>query len=226
MDRQNALFLLFFCTLCFPVIARTDVLAEDRQLEKARKIFDQAEREYAGLGRYETSRRLYRDLLEAYPESLLGNLAPRTYYRIGLTFLALMQPDSAVMAFRKAASFSDSELASYIQMGMSKARGLGARVDTPDLPSASKMVPAGDAGLPPGPYWMVQVGAFKGRGNAGRLQKRLEELGFQAQVERRSGSRWLVVLVGPFSDRAAATKAKKRLLDRAKIRDSLIIQRS
>ncbi|MCZ6632311.1 MAG: SPOR domain-containing protein [bacterium] len=225
MDRQNFLFLLFFCILCFSVVARTDVIAEDRQLEKARKIFDQAEREYAGLGQYKTARRLYRDLLEAYPENLLGNLAPRAYYRIGLTFLAWMQPDSAGVAFRKAASFSDSELASYIQMGMDKARGLGARVDTPDHLSASKMVPEGDSRLQSGPYWMVQVGAFKGKENAGRLQKRLEELDFQAQVERRSGSRWLVVLVGPFSDRAAATKAKKRLLDRAKIRDSLIIQR-
>ena len=195
------------------------MIAEDKQLQKARKIFDQAEREYAGLGRYETARRLYRDLLATYPESLLGNLAPRAYYRIGLTFLALMQPDSAVVAFQKAASFSDSELASYIQLGMDKARGLGATVDTPGRPSASKMVREG-------PYWMVQVGAFKGEENAGRLQKRLEELGFQAQVERRSGSKWLVVLVGPFSDRAAATKAKKSLLDRAKIRDSLIIQRS
>ena len=171
-------------------------------------LFELAEMDYAGLALYERARRRYRELLAAYPKS---PLAPRAYYRLGLTFLVMMQPDSAEAAFLKAAKFAEPGLTPYLQMGLEKARGL--------------------KGVPPkeqadrSPVWLVQVGAFKRRQNAEKLRTRLEAVGFQAQIEQRAGSSWYFVRVGPYPDRAAAGQAKKRLRERAKIRDGMVIKR-
>ncbi len=61
-------------------------------------LFELAEADYGGgQGLYVTARRRYRRLLSSYPDS---PLAPRAYYRVGLTFLITHMPDSAALAFR------------------------------------------------------------------------------------------------------------------------------
>lgn len=169
-------------------------------------LFELAEMDYAGLALYERARRRYRELLAAYPQS---TLAPRAYYRLGLTFLVMMQPDSSEAAFLKAATFSEPGLTPYIQMGLEKARGLKGAPSQANRP----------------PVWLVQAGAFKRRQNAEKLQTRLEAAGFRVQIEQRAGSSWYFVRVGPYPDQAAAGQAKKRLRERAKIRDGMVIKR-
>jgi tetratricopeptide (TPR) repeat protein len=81
-------------------------LADDAFLELAEVKFAQ--------GLYLTARRQYRQLIQNYPKTDRLGMAQ---YRIGLTFLAIKQADSALVAFDAALDYSDIQAQSYARLG-------------------------------------------------------------------------------------------------------------
>jgi DedD protein len=61
--------------------------------------------------------------------------------------------------------------------------------------------------------WLVQVGTFANADNASRLRERLKELGFAVNAENITvqGSKAVRLRVGPYRDKAAATRAQAQL---------------
>jgi tetratricopeptide (TPR) repeat protein len=197
--------------------------------------FDLAEADYAHpAGRYLSARRRYRDFLSAYPDNALAATA---LYRIGLTYLVVHEPDSAIVAFDETIDrFPESEVAALarlggiqaqIQRGETGAALRAARTLLADSPGPVEVAirgliadlekqepPVGEAepedGRKPGPgrFW-VQVGAFRNVANLQALQSRLEEANYPVRVEERGDLK--VLLTGPYSDQSEAEAAEKRI---------------
>ena len=193
-------------------------------------LFELAEADYAGPGgRYLRARNRYRQFLIAYPQS---PLVPKAHYRIGLTFLVTMQPDSAGRAFQQAMAFPGSEIVPYARLGAIEAmRQEGRRGDAlkaaerlaDDVPSMKatrlkKMTAPTHAARQTGVqhpkknerFW-VQVGAFRNQKNLQDLVSRLKAAGFRVQVETHDTNGLTFVMVGGYPDRADAEADRKRI---------------
>lgn len=81
-------------------------LADDAFLELAEVKFAQ--------GLYLTARKQYRQLLQNYPNTDRQGMA---HYRVGLTFLAIKQADSALVAFDAALGYADLQAQSLARLG-------------------------------------------------------------------------------------------------------------
>jgi cell division septation protein DedD len=84
-----------------------------------------------------------------------------------------------------------------------------AAAETPPATVAAKPVPK-PAAAPPARGWFVQVAAFKSRENADRQVGQLKAKGYSAIVQSDPGSLYRV-RIGPFKDRAEATRTRDRL---------------
>ena len=198
----------------------THSLADDAQFELAEADFADP----AGL--YLSARRRFRQLLTGFPDSPHAAMA---YYRIGLTFLVVNQPDSAIIAFDFARGRKAPDVTPQARLGMLEAlvmkgqkdlalqqaevwmvegagdvveevRDLVHRLGSEVLPSTEKE----------GKFW-VRVGVFESARNVAALKKRLEDAGFGIALDKRVGSRQTYVFAGPYIKKVDAEKDRKRI---------------
>lgn len=188
-------------------------------------LFELAEAEYADpAGRYVSARRRYKELLDRYPESPHGAAAR---YRIGLTYLVVQAPDSALVMFELVDPLSD--WAPLARLGALEAQVMLGRQNEV-LRTAESWLQAGagevqaevealiarlrSVGVPDavsGQAFWVQVGAFGNAGNVAALKDRLERAGFSVSVVRRKGDALLRVFAGPYRDRDLAEQHRQRI---------------
>jgi cell division septation protein DedD len=80
----------------------------------------------------------------------------------------------------------------------------------PPAASTAKPTAATPRSAPAGEGWFVQVAAFKSRENADRQVSQLKAKGYTAIVQADPGSLFRV-RIGPFQERAEASKTAERL---------------
>jgi len=206
--------------------------------------FELAEVDFAQ-GLYVTARRKYRALLSQYPQT---NQAGMAHYRIGLTFLAMNQGDSALVVFDDSQVFlADESAKNHARLGRLEAllqigqkadalqeaklwltEGIGelegevhtfiARI-APDVVNVVAQANVTDG------FW-IQVAAFGSQEGALALKDRLENRGYRVDVGGKSNSKLMFVFVGHYATRDVAERDKKRILDQFKdVRDCKVIER-
>jgi TolA-binding protein len=207
-------------------------------------LFELVEVDFAQ-GLYLTARRKYRVLLSQYPKT---NQVGMAHYRIGLTFLAMNQGDSALAAFDATQVFLADEparnharlgrLEALLQMGQKMAalqeaklwltEGVG-ELDGEVRSFIAKIAPDDVAVVeavdPTDGFW-IQVAAFGSQEGALALKVRLEKTGYQVDLGGKSNSKLIFVFVGNYSTRDVAERDKKRILEQFKdVRDCKVIER-
>jgi outer membrane protein assembly factor BamD (BamD/ComL family) len=206
-------------------------------------FFELAEVDFAQ-GLYLTARKKYRLLLSQYPKT---NQAGMAHYRIGLTFLAMNQGDSAVVAFDDTQIFlADEQARNHARLGRLEALlQMGKKADalqeaqvwvTEGLGALDDQVRAFIARIAPEDgavervqaidgFW-IQVAAFGSQEGARTLKRRLEDRGYRVDVGEKPNSRLIFVFVGNYTTRDLAERDKKRILDAFKdVRDCKVIER-
>jgi len=198
----------------------THYLADDAQFELGEADFADP----AGL--YLSARRRFRNLLRSFPDSPHAAMA---YYRIGLTFLVVNQPDSAIVAFDFAIGRKDLEVTPQARLGLLEALVMKGQKDVA-LQQAEVWVAegAGDVAeevrelihrlggdiLPlkkKEGRFRVRVGLFESERNVAALKKRLEGAGFSIFLDKRVGSKQTSVFAGPYIKKADAERDRKRI---------------
>lgn len=199
-------------------------LADDAHFELAEMDFAQ--------GLYVTARRKLRALLASYPQT---NLQGQVHYRVGLTFLAIHQPDSAMASFERVKTLPgvDLQTLGHARLGLLEAHlqkgqqhealrdaklwlSIGAGDLDADVRALIKkiapdeVVALPDPKSPVGKFW-IQVAAFKNIKSAVALQKQLQEKGLRVDLGTKTNSRWTFVFVGPYMDKGSALKDSKRI---------------
>ncbi len=196
-------------------------------------LFELAEADYADPGeRFLSARRRYHRLLERYPQS---NYVPAAFYRIGLTYLAVNVPDSALLAFNQSIEHSASEWGPLARLGAIEALSLLGRRDQAlqlaevwmqkgagDLKAELQALidhlrPKGDgltrpdsSSVHPSVFW-VRVGAFGNVRNVEALKNRLQQAGFVVSIAAREGSPLQFVFTGPYHGRELAELDRKKI---------------
>ena len=198
-------------------------LADDAQFELAETDFADP----AGL--YLSARSRFRQLLAEFPDSPHTAMA---YYRIGLTFLVVNQPDSAIAAFDFAQGRNDPDVIPQARLGTLEALLMKGQKDLVLQQAEIWMVEGagdvveevrdlihrlGSGVLPPtekeGKFW-VRVGVFENARNVAALKKRLEDAGFGVVSDRRVGAKQIYVFAGPYVKKADAERDRKRISER------------
>ena len=188
-------------------------------------LFELAEADYANpAGRYVSARRRYKELLDRYPESPHGAAAR---YRIGLTYLVVHAPDSALAMFDLVDPLSAwvplarlGALEAQVMLGRQhealRAAENWLQAGAGDVQAEvealiARLRPVGEVERAPEQAFWVQVGAFGNAGNVAALKDRLERAGFSVSVVRRKGDALLRVFAGPYRDRDAAERDRQRI---------------
>lgn len=188
-------------------------------------LFELAEADYADPAeRYLSARHRYKQLLDRYPTSPHAQAAR---YRIGLTYLVVQAPDSALVMFERVDPLSDwapharlGALEAQVMLGrQSEAlrsaenwlRAGAGEVQADVAALVARLRPAQAANAVSGQVFWVQVGAFGNAGNVAALKERLERAGFSISVVHREGDALLRVFAGPYRDRDAAERDRQRI---------------
>jgi TolA-binding protein len=205
-------------------------------------LFELAEVDFAQ-GLYLTARGTYRALLSHYPKT---NQAGMAHYRIGLTFLAIKQADSALVAFDVAQMTIGGSAKSHARLGRleallqkkQKAEALGEakqwlvdgagdlEMDVQDFivrvsPDYATAVEKKTTDR----FW-IQVAALGNEDGALALKGRLENKGFRVDLETKPNSTLMFVFVGAYPTRAAAEQENQRIMDQFKdVNGSKVIER-
>ena len=201
-------------------------------------LFELAEADYAGpSGRYFSAENRYRKLLNKFGGS---PLAPLARYRLGSVYLMTQRPDSALAEFQTVLDTSPgSGIAPHARLGRIEALVLAARIK-----EAEREADALSAGRPPlavvarlavlkqllrgqdtaGNFW-VRVGVFGNGENLRRISRRLAEAGFPVREEATTVHDLRILMVGPFPDRAAASREKPRVEKEAGVVNCIIVER-
>jgi TolA-binding protein len=188
-------------------------------------LFELAEADFAQ-GLYMTARGGYRRLLEKYPETNCGDMA---YYRIGMSFLAVNQLDSAMVAFEKPKARPERDYAklgrleTLVRMGRAaEARGEagawlheGAGEFEPEVQgyltrTTPDVGPVATSKQVDGVFW-IQVAAYRTLEGGQSVKAQLESEGFSAELGTRAGSGLVILFAGPYASRGAASNASRRI---------------
>ena len=192
-------------------------------------------------GLYVTARNKYRQLLQAYPET---NKSGMVHYRIGMTFLAVRQADSALVAFDVVRNYSSDGLAvSHAKLGRLEAllqQGSEAEVvreakawlavgagdldaDVREMIRAisPKDVPAVVQAQPVGKFW-IQVAAFKNQDGARKVKVALEQAGFGVELGHKKNSTWTFVFAGPYKSESSAKNDVKQIDKLVRVKSKVI----
>ena len=192
-------------------------------------LFELAESDFAHpAGTYLTARKRYRQLLKMFPASPHIAMA---HYRIGLTFLVVHQPDSAIVAFDSAMMGSEYQVKQQARLGRLEALVLkGQKEEAVQAAGVWIVEGAGDVVLelqafidrfPPTPsheaktegkFW-VRVGAFGHIRNVTVIKKKLEDAKFRVSLIKRVGSKLTLVDTGPYTERKDAEADRKRIAE-------------